>query len=148
MKLVAVILASTLITGCASIQKGDPARSAEIKKYQSKEGMAQVYVCRSGSILGMAIMSKIEIDQIPIATIAASTYAYSEVKPGDHVIVAKSPEHESILKFKIAASEKKFFKTWIVPGVFAGRAIIDEMPIEDGKECIKDSELVEAVKEK
>ena len=145
MKLMAALLTSILVTGCASIQKGDPVRSAEIKKFQSKEGMAQIYVCRSGSILGMAIMSKIEIDKVPLATIASSTYAYSELKSGDHVIVAKSPEHESVLNFKIGAGEKKFFKTWIVPGVFAGRAVIDELPIGDGKECIKDAELVEAV---
>jgi hypothetical protein len=133
-----------LASGCASIQKGDPARSAEIKKFESKANIAQIYVCRKSTFAGAAIRPTIEVDAKSIGTIATGTYAYTEVNAGAHTVVAKSPEHESKIDLTASAGEKHFFETWIVPGVFVGRAIIEEVAPDAGKTCIGDAELVEA----
>jgi hypothetical protein len=143
---VACVAAGSLLTGCASVQKGDPARSAEIRKFGPKTDVAQIYVCRKPAFGGMAIRPIIEVDSKPIGTVATSTYAYAELQPGPHVIVAKSPEHESKIDFTVAVGEKKFFETWIVPGVFIGRALIEETQAEKGKECVSGADLVEPEK--
>ena len=135
-----------LASGCASIQKGDPARSAEIKKFESKANVAQVYVCRKNTFAGAAIRPTIEVDSKPIGTIATGTYAYTEISAGTHTVVAKSPEHESKIDLSVSAGEKHFFETWIVPGVFVGRAIIEEVAPDAGQKCIGDAELVEPVR--
>ncbi|UCV15469.1 DUF2846 domain-containing protein [Quatrionicoccus australiensis] len=146
LKLAAMMaIVASLTTGCASIQRGDPLRSAEIKKFNQKVDTAQIYVCRNGSIFGMGMRPHIEINNNPLATIATSTYAYTELPAGSYRIVAKTPEHESVMEIKLAGGEQKFFQTWVVPGVLAGRGVIDEIKAEEGKECVKNAELVEAV---
>lgn len=143
---VASVILATMLSGCASIQLGDPARSAEIKKFQPKTEVGQVYVCRNSTTFGLAIRPDIEIDNKPIATVARSTYAYAEVAPGSHTIVAKTLEHDSKMPFTIAAGEQRFFQTWISVGIFAGWGIIDEIKETDGRSCVTDGELVEVVR--
>ena len=140
------LLATVLLSGCASIQMGDPAKAAELKKFQAKEGVAQIYVCRNGNLLGGAIRVRIEIDRKPQATIAMNTFSYTELQPGKHVIVAKTPEHDSVMDFTVAAGQQRYFQTWVVPGVFAARGVIDEIKAADGRACINNGDLVEAVK--
>jgi hypothetical protein len=133
-----------VMSGCASVPMGDPARSAELKKFTPKTDVAQIYVCRNSRTFGMGIRPDIELDGKQVAKIPRSTYIYQEVKPGAHTLVAKTLEHDSKLPFTIAAGEQKFFQTWISVGVFAGWGLIDEIDQAAGKECVTDGELVES----
>jgi hypothetical protein len=115
------------------------------KKFEKKIDVAQIYVCRKGNVMGIGIRPRVELDTKPLATIAANTYAYAELQPGKHTMIAKTPEHDSVMDFTVTAGQQMFFQTWIVPGVFAGRGVIDEIRAEDGKACVTNGELVEAV---
>lgn len=137
---------SLFLTGCASIQMGDPAKSAAIKTFEKQPDKAQIYVCRDSRTFGMAIRPDIELNNNIIATIARSTYAYAEVMPGNHTLVAKTLEHDSKLPFTVKPGQQRFFQTWISIGVFAGWGLIEEIDAEKGRACVKDGELVEAVK--
>ena len=143
-----LLIASIAIatSGCASVQMGDPARSAEIKTFKVKSDLAQVYLCRNGKTFGMAIRPDGELDGKAIGTLARNTYAYAEVAPGKHTIVVKTMEHDSTLSFNIAAGEQKFFQTWISLGVLSGWGLVDEIDQNVGKACVMDGELVEAAK--
>jgi len=132
------------MAGCASVPMGDPARSAELKKFAPKADVAQIYVCRNSRTMGMGIRPDVELNGKQIAIIPRSTYIYQEVKPGNHTLVVKTLEHDSRLPFTIAAGEQKFFQTWISLGFIAGWGIIDEIDPAKGKECVADGELVES----
>lgn len=123
---------------------GDPARSAELKKFEPKADVAQIYVCRNSKTMGMGIRPDVELDGKQIGIIPRSTYIYQELKPGSHTLVVKTLEHDSKFPFTIAAGEQKFFQTWISMGFLAGWGIIDEIDKTKGKECVADGELVES----
>lgn len=139
--LIAGVMAS--VAGCASVPMGDPVRSAEIKKFESKSEVAQIYVCRNSRTMGMGIRPDVELDGKQIAIIPRSTYLYQEVKPGMHTLVVKTLEHDSKIPFTIVAGEQKFFQTWISLGFIAGWGIIDEIDYAAGKACVADGELLE-----
>ena len=141
-ELLTLLFAAALLAGCGSVPLGDPARSAELKKFQAQSDVGQIYVCRSSSGLGLAIKPAIEVDGKVVAYIARSTYIYVEVAPGDHSLVAKTMEHDSKMPFAIAAGEQKFFQTWISPGFLSGWGIVDSMTSAEGKKCVSDGELV------
>ena len=138
-----VAVAGALLTGCGSVKLADPARSNELKQFAPNKGVGQVYVCRTSTFFGAAVRPTIEIDGKPVATIGRSTFGYTELPAGDHIIVAKTLEHDSKMPFTIAAGEQKFFQTWISMGVLAGWGLIDAFSTEDGKKCVTEAELVE-----
>lgn len=139
-----VCAAAFVITGCASVKMGDPARNAELKKFEPKPDVGQIYICRNGTVFGMGIRPDVELDGKQLSIIPRSTYLYQEVKPGNHTIIVKTPEHDSKFPFTIAAGEQKYFQTWISIGVFAGWGLIDEIDKVKGKECVTDGALVES----
>jgi Protein of unknown function (DUF2846) len=143
-RILTLALATTaaLMTGCASVTPGDPARGAELKKFQPNPAVGQVYVCRGGSFLGAAITPTIELNGRAIASLSRNNFFYVELAPGDHTIIAKTPEHDSKFPFKIAAGEQVFFQTWITIGVLVGRGVIDTMSAEEGKKCVSEAALV------
>lgn len=85
-------------------------------------------------------------DGQPIGTVGRGNFAYTEVAPGNHTVVAKSPEHDSKMDFTVAAGEQKFFQTWISVGIMVGWGLIDNYSTMDGKKCVTEGELVEAAK--
>lgn len=140
------VMATLFLAGCASVQLGDPARSAAIKKFEKSGENAQIYVCRDSRTFGMAIRPDIELDGKIIATVARSTFAYAEVMPGNHTLVAKSMEHDSKVSFTVKPGEQRFFQTWISMGILSGWGLIEEVDQAKGQSCVTDGELVEAAK--
>ena len=141
-----VAVAGALLTGCGTVKLADPARSNELKQFAPAKPAGQVYVCRSSTFFGAGVRPSIEVDGQPIGTVGRSNFAYTEVAPGNHTVVAKSPEHDSKMEFTIEAGEQKFFQTWISMGVMVGWGLIDAYGTEEGKKCVQEAELVEAEK--
>jgi len=141
-----VVALGALLTGCGTVKLADPARSSELKQFTPSKAMGQVYVCRNGTFFGAAIRPTIEIDGQNVGTVGRNNFSYTEVAPGSHTVVAKTPEHDSKMEFTIAAGEQKFFQTWISMGVFAGWGLIDAYATEEGRKCVQEAELVEAEK--
>lgn len=52
---IAVACTVTLLAGCQTAPLGDPARSAELKKFTTNSALGQVYVCRDSRMLGAAV---------------------------------------------------------------------------------------------
>lgn len=139
-------IGTLLLSGCASVQLGDPALSASLKKFEKNGEKAQIYVCRDSRTFGMAIRPDIELDGKVIATVARSTFAYAEVMPGTHTLVAKSMEHDSKVSFTVKPGEQRFFQTWISMGILSGWGLIEEVDQAKGQSCVTDGELVESAK--
>ncbi len=138
---ISLAVVSTL-AGCGTVRLADSAQSAAIKAKGPSPDLGHIFVCRNG-MLGAAIRPTIELDGTPIAVIGKGTYSFTEVAPGSHTLVAKTPEHNSKLQFDIAAGEQKYFQTWVSMGVFVGWGIIDNFPPAEGKKCVSESDLVE-----
>lgn len=143
MRSVLISAAMFIATGCANVPMGDPARSAEIKKFALKNGTAQIYVCRTSGLTGRGIRPDVELDGKQLAIVPRGTYIYQEVQPGTHSLVSKTLEHDSKITFTIAAGEQKFFETWISMGFLTGWAIIDEIDDAAGRNCVANNELLE-----
>lgn len=144
MRLVLAAGLALAISGCASVQTANPEKTAAVKKLETKPDLGQVYICRDGSMFGMAIHPDIVLDGKTIGSIARNSFIYAEVAPGDHSVNVKSLEHDSVIPFKVAAGEQKYLQAWISIGVVAGRGIIDFMDPAVAKECIAKGDLVEA----
>jgi hypothetical protein len=138
-----IVLACTVVAlaACQTAPVGDPARSAELKKFTPSPAVGQVYVCRDSRFLGAAVTPTIEVNGRPVANLTRNTYYYMELPPGDHTIIAKTFEHDSKFPFKITAGEQIFFQTWISFGVIVGRGLIDTIPAADGKKCVTEADL-------
>lgn len=137
----AAMASVVLLTACQTVPMGDPARSAELKKFTANPNAGQIYVCRDSRFFGAAITATIELDGKPIGRLGRSNYVFAELPPGDHTVIAKTLEHDSKFPFKIAAGEQMYFTTWISFGVIAGRGIIDTLGPEEGRKCVTESEL-------
>ena len=139
------VFAVLVLTACSTpVPLGDPARSARLKEFPVKPGVGQVYVCRDGRDYGKRVRTSIELDGRIIGEVSQSTFLYSEVPPGTHEVVAKSPEHDSRIKFDIAAGEQKFFQTWLSIGAFSLWAIAEEIDAAAGKACVSGGNLAGA----
>ncbi|HMW24079.1 MAG TPA: DUF2846 domain-containing protein [Burkholderiaceae bacterium] len=137
-------LAALLLSACTSIQVADPGRNAEAKKFAAKPAVGQIYVCRGSSMFGAGVRPTIELDGKAIGVLGRGNFAYAEVAPGEHTVIAKTLEHDSKMPFTIAAGEQKFFQTWISIGVIAGRGVIDTFSAEEGRACVTGGEMVDA----
>lgn len=134
--------AAALVSACGTVPMGDVQRSAEVKKFMPNPAMAQIYVCRDSRFFGAAVTPTIELNGKPVARLGRSHYFFAEIPPGEHLVVAKTLEHDSKFPFKAAAGQQIFFSTWISFGVIAGRGLIDTLSSEEGRKCVTESELV------
>lgn len=82
--------------------------------------MGQIYVCRTSTFFGAAIRPAIEVDGKIVGNVGRNTYSYTEVAPGEHLVVAKTPEHDSKFPLTIAAGEQKFLQTLDLHGRVRG----------------------------
>jgi hypothetical protein len=142
-----VALAGALLSACGTVTLADAARSNELKQLTANPSAGQVYVCRNNTFFGAGVKPAIEIDGKSIGNVGRKNFAYVELPPGDHIVVARTLEHDSKMPFTIAAGQQKFFQVWISMGVVvSGWGLVDEFSTEEGKKCVQEAELVEAEK--
>lgn len=138
----ATVFAVLVLAACRTpVPLDDPARSAQLKGFSLKPAVGQIYVCRDGRNYGKRVHTSVEIDEKPIGEVSQSIFLYTEVAPGTHELVAKSPEHDSRITFEIAAGEQKFFQTWLSIGAFSLWAIAEEIDAAAGKTCVTEGNL-------
>lgn len=140
-----VAVTATVLSACGTVRLADPARGEQLKQFTPSPSAGQVYVCRNSTFFGAGVKPAIEVDGKIIGNVGRNNFAYIELPPGEHVVVAKTLEHDSKMPFTIAAGQQKFFQTWISMGiVVSGWGLIDDFSTEDGKKCVKEASLVEA----
>ena len=69
---------AALLGGCQTLPMGDPARSAELKKFTPSAVAGQIYVCRDSRFFGAAITPTIELNGKPIGRLGRSNYVFAE----------------------------------------------------------------------
>jgi hypothetical protein len=136
----AASLLSLALVGCSTVPLGDPARSAELKKFEVKQDVGQVYICRGDGHRNESRLS-VELDGKPMGRLLGNTFAYREVTPGNHEAVATSHEHDSKIPFSIAAGEQRFFRAWFTAGIIFMWAFLEDLDVATGKACVEAGNL-------
>jgi hypothetical protein len=140
-RLMSLVFIWLTLAGCSSVPLGDPVRSAELKRFEIKQGVGQVYICRGDGHRNGSRLS-VDLDGKPVTRLVGSTFFYVEVPPGKHEVAARSHEHDSIIPFSIAAGEQKFFQVWYTEGIIFLWAFVEERDVASGKACVEAGKLI------
>jgi hypothetical protein len=74
------------LTGCASVQYGDKAAEADLKKFAVVPGKTSLYVCRVRGFVAGGITSKVLVDGKNIGFLKPETFVHTVVEPGEHAV--------------------------------------------------------------
>ena len=146
--LVALLVASTYLTGCASVPMGTPEDDAARKKFTPpSSGMSGLYIYRNSNF-GSALKKSIYVDGNFIGESAPMTYFYKEVKPGKHKLSTESEFSENHLSIFTKPNRNYFFRQYIKFGVFVGGANIEPKTEDVGRRGVLECKLAKELKSK
>src|SRR5512135_2603831 len=74
------------LTGCASVQYGDKAAEADLKKFAVVPGKTSLYVCRVSGFVASGITSKVLVDGKNIGFLKPETFVHTVVEPAEHAV--------------------------------------------------------------
>ena len=141
-KFSAIVIATALISGCASVPMESKEASVQAKKFNPPtEGHSGLYVYRD-SFVGKALKKDIWIDGKCIGESAPDVFFYEEVKGGQqHTISTESEFSPNDLAINTLPGTNYFINQYIKLGVFVGGAGLELVSEEKGKEAIMELEL-------
>lgn len=143
---VAVLLASMLFAGCASVPMASKEEDAAAKAFKAPAAeVTGVYIYRDSNF-GAAVKKLVALDGKPLFQSAAKTYFYTEVQPGKHTLSTESEFGDNTLDFVAEGGKNQFYRNYIKMGVFVGGANLEAVSEEDGKagvlECERAAPLI------
>lgn len=141
-KLLSVVAAAFIVTGCASVPMESKEASVKAKQFnRPTEGHSGLYVYRD-SFVGKALKKDIWIDGKCIGESAPDVFFYEEVKSGQpHTISTESEFSPNDLTINTLAGTNYFINQYIKLGVFVGGAGLELVDEEKGKNAIMKLEL-------
>lgn len=137
-----VVIATALISGCASVPMESKEASIKAKQFNlPTEGHSGLYVYRD-SFVGKALKKDIWIDGECIGESAPDVFFYKEVKGGQqHTISTESEFSPNMLTIDTLSGTNYFIKQYIKLGVFVGGAGLELVDAEKGKNAVMKLEL-------
>ena len=149
MKIVSIVtvIATLLVSGCASVEMASKAESAKAKEFNPpSQGTAGVYIYRD-SVVGKALKKDVWIDGKCIGESAPDVFFYTEVEGGKtHKVDTESEFSPNTLELMFEAGKKYFIRQFIKMGVFVGGAGLEQIPEEQGKLAVSKLELAKVGK--
>jgi len=141
-KLLSVVAAAFIVTGCASVPMESKEASVKAKQFnRPTEGHSGLYVYRD-SFVGKALKKDIWIDGKCIGESAPDVFFYEEVKSGQpHTISTESEFSPNDLTINTLAGTNYFINQYIKMGVFVGGAGLELVNEEKGKNAVMKLEL-------
>lgn len=142
MKLLSVVAAAFIVTGCASVPMESKEASVKAKQFnRPTEGHSGLYVYRD-SFVGQALKKDIWVDGKCIGESAPDVFFYEEVKSGQpHTISTESEFSPNDLTINTLAGTNYFINQYIKMGVFVGGAGLELVNEEKGKNAVMKLEL-------
>ncbi len=138
-KLLAVIMISCGLVGCASVQMGDANRDAELKKFAAPANNGGIYVYRNET-MGAAFRMAVELDGQPLGETAAHTYLYKEVAPGKHTITSKAENTDSV-EVEVKPGKLNYIWQEVKMGGFSPRSKLHVVDEAEGQKGVRESSL-------
>ena len=138
----AIVIATALISGCASVPMESKEASVKAKQFNPPtEGDSGLYIYRD-SFVGQALKKDIWIDGKCIGESAPDVFFYEEVKGGEqHIISTESEFSPNDLTINTIAGTNYFINQYIKIGVFVGGAGLELVDEAKGKEAVMKLEL-------
>jgi len=133
----AIVIATALISGCASVPMESKEASVKAKQFNPPtEGHSGLYIYRD-SFVGQALKKDIWIDGKCIGETAPDVFFYQEVKGGQqHILSTESEFSPNDLTINTLAGTNYFINQYIKLGVFVGGAGLELVDEAKGKEAI------------
>ncbi len=142
--LMAILVATTLLAGCASVPMESKEQTSVAKMFNPPpEGNAGLYIYRSG-VFGAALKKDVWVDGKCIGETAPNVFFYEKVT-GDqeHKISTESEFSPNDLLVKTENGNNYFVKQYIKMGAFVGGAGLVLVDEETGKKDVQKLELAQ-----
>lgn len=138
------LLASLILTGCASVPMESAEQDAAMKRFTAPSAdKAGLYIYRN-SFAGKALKKSLSVDGKVIGETANKVYFYREVTPGEHVIATESEFSDNSLTFQAEGGKNYFARQYIKVGVFVGGAGIEMVDEATGMKEVSESKLAKS----
>jgi len=137
-----IILASSLIAGCASVPMETKEISSKAKAFNAPpEGKAGLYIYRNSSV-GAALKKDVWIDGKCVGETAPDVFFYEVVTGNEtHKISTESEFSANDLLLKTESGKNYFVRQYIKLGVFVGGANLEVVPDSIAKQEISQLEM-------
>jgi len=101
------------IAACASVPKADSGLVASAKSFTPSPGRARIYVIRTKSMIGAALVQSVIVDGRIIGTTGPGTFLMTEVDAGPHVVSAAAQGNAQAQQIEAEAGHCYFIKMWL-----------------------------------
>lgn len=137
-KLILILLATSIFTGCASVPMESSEQSTASKQFSTPaEGTAGMYIYRAGSF-GGALKKDIWIDGKCIGESAPNTFFFEKLIGGKEYKVSTESEFSpNDLLVKVESGKNYFVQQYIKMGLIVGGAGLKLVDEEKGKEAVQ-----------
>jgi hypothetical protein len=138
-KFAAIILVSTLFTGCASVKMESEEVSLRAKAFNPPAaGSSGLYIFRDSSF-GAALKKDLWVDGNCIGETAPNVFFYAEVEGNqNHEIATESEFSPNALSLFTEAGKHYFVRQYLRPGLFVGGAGLAVVPEDEGKAAVSE----------
>jgi hypothetical protein len=136
MALLAVTMVVFILGGCASV----PTASLEYERmaagFTPPPGMASVYVYRTYTTVGSALLDTVSIDDQRLGTVGPNTCLFGNIEPGSHIMTVSDNKFSKVAKFDAKAGNLYFFKVHYSSGLFDIQLNVEPVNEREGREKI------------
>ncbi len=144
MKKILAALCLLLMTGCATVQMGDPEMDAKLKSFNPPKDKAGLYVYRN-EIFGAALTMLVMLDDQVLGQTGPKTYLYAELAPGKYRLTSGA-ENNFTLDITAVAGKNHYVWQEIKMGLMRGRAELHLVDEKTGQAGVMESQLAVAPK--
>ena len=133
-KMAFVVLASGILSGCATVPMADKAVSSQAKAFaEPPAGKAGLYIYRNSTI-GGALKKDVRVNGKCIGETAPNMFFYEVVNGGEEQTLSTESEFSpNDLKIKTESGKNYFIRQYIKMGVFVGGAGLEQVSDTQGK---------------
>lgn len=141
----AIVAASLLLTGCASVEMASKEESTKAKQFSAPSANnAGLYIYRN-SALGGALKKDIWVNDKCIGESAPHVFFFTEIEGGKvHKLSTESEFSPNDLALTAESGKNYFVRQYIKMGAFVGGAALEVMTEQQGKTDLASIELAKS----
>ncbi|MDX1537064.1 DUF2846 domain-containing protein [Arsukibacterium sp.] len=138
--LAATLLASIILTGCASVPMATPEMDSQAKQFTTVPDKAKIYIYRDET-MGAAVKMPVLLNGMSVGDTVAKSYILREVEPGEHTILSKT-ENDAELTLTANAGTNYYVWQEVKMGAFAARSKLHLVDEAKGQKSVNACKLV------
>lgn len=139
--LAAALVASAVLTGCASVPMASEQMDIQAKQFTTVPDKAKIYIYRDEN-MGAAVKMPVLINGMSVGDTVAKSYILREVEPGEQVIVSKT-ENDAELKLTAEAGTNYYVWQEVKMGAFSARSKLHLVDTDKGQKSIAECKLIQ-----